>query len=153
MLNCPKCQSEQTQKVSIAYQSGVTNVNTITSSSGVILGGAGFNVGLGKGKTTGTMKTQLSQSISPPRKYSYKELFKRGFVFLIVSSIVITLLNIRNLYVSYFITFAIFFWMYKKYKDASTYNNNTFPRLLAQWNKNFICLRCGTIFEPGQQPK
>src|SRR5271165_1672349 len=59
--SCPACKSENTQRLSTAYMSGLSHFSAVTSGIGwaraPIVGGAW---------TTGISQTQLSQVVAPP---------------------------------------------------------------------------------------
>jgi len=72
-MKCPKCESENTQRLEVAFHSGTQNISTTSNSAGVGIGSGG-RVGFGGGvtKTSGQSQSILAQQASPPAKLSYK---------------------------------------------------------------------------------
>src|SRR5260370_2559545 len=73
-LRCPKCNSTDLKKVSLAHQEGRFRVDTRTRLHGVIVGEGGPDVVVGRATTRGIQQTELSKHLSPPAKWSYKKL-------------------------------------------------------------------------------
>ena len=71
VLSCPTCGSGNVQSLSIAYEGGLSTVNTRSSGSGIGIGiGRGGIIGMfgtGGGKTRGTAQTALSRRCAPPQ--------------------------------------------------------------------------------------
>lgn len=62
-LACPKCQSEDTQKISVIVEQGTTEIETETRGSAVGFG-SGAGVGFGKSSTSGVAQTTLAKKFS-----------------------------------------------------------------------------------------
>ena len=84
-LRCPKCNSTDLKKVSLAHQEGRFRVDTRTRLRGVIVGEGGPDVVVGRATTRGTHQTELSKQLSPPAKWSYLKLFGWSVVFSLVA--------------------------------------------------------------------
>jgi len=149
-LRCPKCNSTDLKKVSLAHQEGRFRVDTRTRLHGVIVGEGGPDVVVGRATTRGIQQTELSKHLSPPAKWSYKKLVLWfaiiSFLALVVyvrsvmsgpspaSSLPVTLYAI--LAPAAFISIVAVFLKH---------NHSTYQRQYAHWNQSFICERCGTI--------
>jgi hypothetical protein len=72
-MKCPKCESENTQRLEVAFRSGTQNISTSSNTAGVGIGSGG-RLGFGGGvtKTSGQSQSILAQQAAPPAKKSYK---------------------------------------------------------------------------------
>ena len=154
--SCPTCGSENTQRLSTVYMSGVSRFSAVTSGLGWAGGPAG-----GSGWTEGTSQTQLSLLAAPPRKRSYwpgvglialspllSALAAEGFR-RISGRLQLTLRFEDLATCSFFVLATVAFLLLIK---AFTYNRRTWPMLLLRWNTSFTCSRCGRVFIPGVGP-
>src|SRR5262245_12200281 len=73
-LRCPKCNSTDLKKVSLAYEEGLFRSNARTRIRGVLVGSGGPDLVVGSAATKGTRQTALSKRLSPPKKWSYLKL-------------------------------------------------------------------------------
>src|SRR5712692_7535730 len=84
-LRCPKCNSTDLKKVSLAYQEGLYRVHARTRLRAVVVGSGGPDLVVGRATTRGSQQSALSKQLSPPVKWSYLRLtFWSGLVFLCV---------------------------------------------------------------------
>lgn len=138
MIVCSSCQSDNVQKLSLAYESGISDVNTKTK--GVSFGGGGLN--FGGAKTKGTSQTALSKRTAPPRKYSYIKPLLIGLLASFIADIALTSLNIP--WLGYAVLAVVSGGLlYRSY----LYNHNQWPALYNSWSNSFICHKCGAIYE------
>ena len=154
--SCPTCGSENTQRLSTVYMSGVSRFSAVTSGFGWAGGPAG-----GSGRTEGTSQTQLSLFTSPPTKRSYWPCVGLIAVSPLLSALAAE--GIRRISGraqltfrfedlatgSFFVLAVVAFLLLMK---AFRYNRRTLPMLLLRWNMSFICSRCGQVFIPGVGP-
>jgi len=150
-LLCPNCKSTNLKKVSLAYQEGRSRLNARTRIRGVVVGSEGPDMVVGRATTKGTQKTEISEALTPPKKWSYRKLVGWSFlVFLSVGWIVIYVNTITKnsstvssmsltiysvLSACVFILLLVLFWRH----------NSSYQTQYAQWNRAFICERCGTV--------
>ena len=149
---CPACKSENIQRLSVVYESGISNVHA--QSSGVATG-HGVRV-TATTNTTGTVQTSASRRAAPPAKRSIIRLIIsigaifiliNGFFAIIISTFWRNSHNFAELVV--FIAAAAFCitlgarWL----KKATHYNKNIYPHLMREWNNSYLCNRCNNIFE------
>ena len=135
---CASCKSENIQKLSLAYMSGSSKTQ------GVGLGvGMGGGVGLGVG--TGTNQTLLSSMVAPPKITSpLVGAVGIWIVIIMLSSIFPAVFPERSFTViPTLILFILSFWGSFKFYRYLPAKNKT---LMEEYNKKYICLRCGNIF-------
>ena len=150
-LDCPNCHSTDLKKVSLAYQEGLSRLNVRTRMRGVVIGSEGPDLVVGRATTKGTQHTDVSKALTPPKKWSYRKLFGWSLlVFLSVGWIVFYASTITKnsstvfsmpltiygvLSACVFILLLALFWRH----------NSSYETQYAQWNRAFICERCGTV--------
>ena len=149
-LRCPSCNGTDLKKLSLAYQQGRVRVDTRTRLRGVVVGEGGPDVLVGRATTRGIQETEQSKLLSPPTKWSYLKLVLwSAFV-----SLVALVVYVRSVMSSpppastlpvklyavlapvAFILLMAFYWRH---------NHSTYQLQYAQWNRSFICERCGTV--------
>ena len=153
-LRCPNCNGAELKKVSLAYQEGLIRVDTRTRLRGVVVGQGGPDVVVGRATTRGHEQTALSRTLSPPLKWSYLKLI----VWSSVLSLVALVSYVRSVMSSpgpasslpvklYAVVFPLvflflvtLFWRH---------NHSTYSREYAEWNRSFLCERCGTVSQHG----
>ena len=169
-LSCPKCKSENTQKITSVVSSGTTHTTGTTSSTSVGTTGTTVGVSTSRGTVSATSTTDLARKLAEPtKKYEgFIRVLLCAFLFILPVSLVI------GGYVAYEIlwfemdpwakfhtagwVFGIipFFWLmnlvYKKWEPyrmaRKAYNQNEFPELHKRWSEGFYCHRCENIFVP-----
>src|SRR5229473_6372593 len=88
-LRCPKCNSTDLKKVSLAYQEGLYRLHARTRLRAAVVGGNGPDLVVGRATTRGSQQSALSKKLRPPVKWSYlKVVFWSGLVFLSVGWLV-----------------------------------------------------------------
>lgn len=149
-LRCPNCKSTDLKKVSLAYQEGLYLVNTRTRLRGVLIGSGGPDMIVGRARTRGFQPTELSKLLRPPVKWSYLKLVLWSGIFSLVALVAYVNHVMANpppvsalpveiyavLFSSGFVLVACLLWQH---------NHGTYPRQYAQWNRSFICQRCGAV--------
>jgi hypothetical protein len=149
-LRCPNCNGADLKKVALAYQEGRFRVNTRTRLRGFVFGEGGPDVVVGRATTRGIQETEQSMLLSPPTKWSYLKLVLwSAFVSLValvvyVRSVMSSPPPASSLPVKVYAVLAPFaflllvalFWRH---------NHSTYQSQYAQWNRSFICERCGTV--------
>ena len=150
-FSCPACGSDNTQRLSIAHTSGISQLSAVTNAIGW-----GRGLVFLSGHTTGTSRTQLSQLIAPPLKKGYRN----GLLLLLLSPLLAALaaetmllaaryafgaiLNYEHLATATFcvIELAAMVLLVRAFR----FNKKAWPKLLREWQMSFICQRCGHIF-------
>jgi len=149
-LRCPNCNSPDLKKVSLAFQEGLSRVKTRNRLFGLVFGHSGPGLLVGGAAGRGVQQTELSRTLKPPVKWSYLKLALRSvlvtfvvfgayILFVAASTPPVSTLPMK-LYVFLapvvFLALVFAFWQH---------NHTTFPREYAQWNRSFICQRCGAL--------
>ncbi len=149
-LHCPKCNSTDLKKVSLAYQEGTYNIDTRSRIRGLLFAGGGPDVLVGRATTRGSQQSALSKRLSPPSKWSYMKLVLWSGV-VTLTALIIYVQHVMSspvpasslpakLYVVFapvvFLLLVAIIWRH---------NHSTYQQKYAQWNESFICERCGTV--------
>lgn len=141
---CPYCQSENIQSYNIAYAGGVSSVNGVTTGVGIGMNG---RVGVGIGNTVGTQQTALSMMAEPPKKKSTTGLFIKGtlgiYFGLGIVFLVSGLSKSNWSLVIYIVAYAILVYNIHR---RTVWNREVYPELRRDWERTYICLRCGNKF-------
>jgi hypothetical protein len=151
-LRCPKCNSTDLKKVSLAYQEGLYRSKARTRLSAALVGGGGPDLLVGRATTQASQQSALSKQLSPPTKWSYLKVGSwsvLGFlciawlVFYVntvatnsstVSSSPLTIFVLISAVIFAFVVFLV--WKH---------NHSTYQRQFAQWEHSFVCQRCGAV--------
>jgi hypothetical protein len=151
-LQCPNCKSADLKKVSLAYQEGLQRVSTRMRLHGVVVGSDGPDVVVGRATTKGIGQTEISKELTPPKKWSYLKLFGwSALVFLSVGWIVFYVNTITKnsssvssapLTIYAAVSAGVFVVLFLVYWKR---NHSTYPRKYAEWDRAFICQRCGAV--------
>ena len=149
-LQCQKCGSTDLKKVSLVYQDGLSQVKTATRMGGFVLGQSGSGLFFGRAKTRGVQQSDLSTALNPPTKWSYIRL--AGWAFAVSCASLLAYIvfasastpPVSTLPVKLFVYLApptllfllALFWRH---------NHLVYPRQYAQWDRTFLCRRCGAV--------
>jgi hypothetical protein len=137
---CPKCHSEQIQTLQMVFENGTATA--VHNSSGVGVGiGSGGSVGLGFGgsRTTSTSISTLAAKVAPPQPRKMG-IFMAG-IFLPVLALVTN--NAGVMFVAVLIAAGCFVMGMK----MKRWNKTELPKLVAQWERRWLCHRCGNVFD------
>lgn len=135
--SCPSCGSENTQKISILYDSGTSK----SAAAGVAFGGGAMGIGALSGYT----RSSLAASISPPQKRSSSTLIFGIMVMTVFCAALLASSGWLCVLVVVIIGVAasILVWI-----GNNRDNKRYFEPEFSEWGKRFFCLRCGRIFLP-----
>jgi hypothetical protein len=149
-LRCPDCQSAELKKASLVYQEGLAHIKARSRFRGLVFGEAGPNLVTGGAVMRGMQQTELSKILNPPVKWSYLRLTFRAvaltfialFAYIVVvasSTPPVSTLPLK-LYVFLspvvFLVLAFAVWRH---------NHLVYPLQYAQWDRSFLCQRCGAV--------
>ena len=153
-LRCPNCNSTYLTKVSLVYQKGLSSTVAHTRLRAVGVGGSGPDFIVGKATTRAFHQSVLSKQLSPPVKWSYRKLIlwwtllflSIGWIIFYVntfikhSSAVLSppLILFSRLSAATFLLLLVLFWRH---------NQSAYKRRYRQWERSFLCQRCGTLTE------
>lgn len=133
-LECPKCGSENTQKLSLAVEAGTFSSNSFSFG----IGGAGTSMGVLGASTSGASTSKMAQKFAAPEKMP-----------VIGGFLAIMLLAAIAAFFFGGIAITVGFWIGVVAAIlALAYNLTSFPREFAEWNAKFLCLRCAEVFTP-----
>lgn len=149
-LQCPKCGSIDLKKVSLVYQDGLGHSKSRSRLIGFVFGGPGTGIVTGASVKHGMLQSDLSKSLNPPVKWSYAKLVAGSFaltcfalfayvIFVSASAPPVSTLPVK-LYVFLapfaFVLLTALFWRH---------NHLVYPRQFTEWDRSFLCQRCGTV--------
>ena len=133
-LQCPKCQSESTQKLSLAVEGGTFNSTGQTIGVGVSNSGVGAFGGASKGKSV----SKTAEKYAEPEKLPTIQ----GPLAIMVAAGVCSLF-----FGSSAITVGL--WIAGIAMVLCFLNNVfSFPKEHAVWDAKYICQRCAHVFTP-----
>jgi uncharacterized integral membrane protein len=151
-LRCPKCNSTDLKKVSLAYQEGLFRSDARTRLSAALVGGNGPDLVVGRATTQSSHQSALSKRLSPPAKWSYLKVCSWfvlaflcvGWVVFYANTVTTNATTVSSIPLTLFamISGAIFalllFLVWK-------HNHSTYQTRYAEWDRSFFCQRCGTV--------
>lgn len=139
-MKCPKCESDNTQRLQVAFQNGTQNIATTSRSVGIGIGsGGGLGLGLGRSKTSGQSQTMQAQQIAPPEKKPYLWPGIGAFVGLTLCS---SKNEVSTIVIGLILLGICGYILYTRKK----FNTETWPNLTNQWSESWICQKCGEIY-------
>lgn len=139
-MKCPKCESENTQRLEVAFHSGTQNISTTSNTAGVGIGSGG-RIGFGGGVTTtsGQSQSVLAAACAPPAKKPYKwpliGILLGSQLFSIIGGIggVVTALAVVG--ISGYLVYSRF-----------QFNSQNWPKIYQRWTESWLCHKCGGIY-------
>jgi len=151
-LRCPKCNSTDLKKVSLAYQEGFYRTDARTRLSAALVGGSGPDLLVGRATTQASHQTALSKQLSPPPKWSYLKVVSWsilaflcvGWLVFYINTVTTNSSTVSSVPLTLFAlisaaSFALLLFLVWKH------NHSTYQKRLAEWDSSFICSRCGTV--------
>lgn len=155
-MECSVCHSTNFVKVSLAYEQGLSADEGQSRSGGLLVGTGGVGLWGGRTTSTGTSQTRLSARLSPPTKWSYWTTLKVWLAGLLLLCFVGGALTPDNVHkAKEFI--REFSWALDAYVGALLffgwlvwrYNRRIFPLKRRNWDRSFLCRRCGNTTAVG----
>ena len=158
-LRCPKCNSTDLKKVSLAYEEGLFRSEGRTRLRAVAVGSGGPDLVVGRATTRGTGQSALSKKLTPPVKWSYLKVIGWsvlvfvcvGWLVFYVNTVTTNATTVSSAPLALFalISGAIFvlllFLVWK-------HNHSTYQKRFAEWDRSFICSRCGAVSRQELEP-
>jgi hypothetical protein len=153
-LRCPKCNSTDLKKVSLAHEEGLFRSEGRTRLRAIAVGSGGPDLVVGRATTRGTGQSALSKKLTPPVKWSYLKVIGRSVLLFVcvgwlvfyvntvttnattVSSAPLTLFALISSAVFVLLLFLV--WRH---------NHSAYAQEYARWDRAFICQRCGVVSE------
>jgi hypothetical protein len=151
-LRCPNCNSTDLRKVSLAYQEGLFRTVAHTRLRAVVVGGSGPDLFVARATTRGFQVR--SKHLSPPVKWSYRRLIFWWVLALLCVGWIVFYVNTvsRNSSVvlsTPLILFALFsaIVFVLLFVLVWRHNESTYKRQYSEWERSFLCQRCGALTE------
>jgi len=155
-LRCPKCNSTDLKKVSLAYQEGLYRTDARTRLSAALVGGSGPDLLVGRAATLASHQSVLSKRLSPPSKWSYLKVGSWsvlaflcvGWLVFYVNAVTTNSSTVSSPPLRFFVLISaacftlLLFLVWK-------HNHSTYETRFAEWDRSFLCARCGRIGGPG----
>jgi hypothetical protein len=151
-LRCPKCNSTDLKKVSLAYQDGLCRTEARTRLSAAVVGGNGPELVVGRATTQASQQSALSKQLSPPGKWSYLKVvfwsvlvfLSLGWIVFYVNTVTTNATTVSSAPLTLFVLifagiFALLLFLVWRH------NHSTYERGFAEWDRSFVCQRCGTV--------
>jgi len=155
-LRCPKCNSTDLKKVSLVHEEGFFRSEGRTRLRAVVAGGGGPDLVVGRATTRGTGQSALSKKLTPPVKWSYLKVIgwsvlvflSAGWLGFYVNTVTTKATTLSSAPLAAFglITgMALVLLMFLVWR----HNHATYRQRFAEWDRSFICQRCGSVSENG----
>jgi hypothetical protein len=151
-LRCPKCNSTDLKKASLAYQEGLYRADARTRLSAALVGGNGPDLMVGSATTQAFHQSALSKQLSPPAKWSYLKagswsvlaLLCVGWLVFYVNTVATNSSTVLSPPLTLFAlisaaSFALLLFLVWKH------NHFTYQKRFAEWDSSFFCERCGAV--------
>jgi hypothetical protein len=151
-LRCPKCNSTDLKKVSLAHEEGLFRSEGRTRLRAIAVGSGGPDLVVGRATTRGTGQSALSKKLTPPVKWSYLKVIGRsvllfvcvGWLVFYVNSVATNATTVSSTPLTLFgliygAIFALLLFLVWRH------NHSSYQTQYARWDKSFICERCGTV--------
>lgn len=155
-MKCPKCESENTQRLEVAFHGGTQNISTTSNSAGVGFSGGRMGVAGGVTTTSGQSQSVLAAACAPPVKKSETGPMA-AVIFGIFPCLLFLFLGSISSHTSLAMVLAMAFgalimfspiWGIGWYRlrSRSKYNLQEWPKLYQHWSESWICHKCGGIY-------
>jgi hypothetical protein len=151
-LRCPKCNSTDLKKVSLAYQEGLYGSHARTRLSAALVGGNGPDLVVGRATTQTSHQSALSKRLSPPAKWSYLKVGSWsilaflcvGWLVFYINTVTTNSSTVSSPPMTFFVlisgaSFALLLFLVWKH------NHSSYQRQFAEWDHSFLCARCGAV--------
>ena len=138
-MQCPNCNSENTQRLEVVYEHGTQAISTTSKSVGGGFGGT-FGVGGVHTSTSGTSQSTMAQKSAPPVKQKW------GYT---IAMMVVGLLCFNGSlgYIMFGVALVAAggFPLYRAFE----FNLGQWPNLYQAWKESWVCNKCGTFYRQG----
>lgn len=151
-LRCPKCNSTDLKKISLAYQEGLYRSDARTRLSAALVGGNGPDLVVGRATIQASHQSALSKRLTPPTKWSYLKVGSWsalaflcvGWLVFYVNAAMTSATTVLTTPVALFgligagILVSLLYFVWK-------HNHSTYPQQYTEWSRSYICQRCGSV--------
>jgi len=133
-LACPKCGSDNTQKLSLAVEGGTFKNDGTTFG----VGGVGRSAGVFAAASQGSSTSKLAQKHAAPEKMPPIQMF---FAIMICSVIAALFFGAAAVVWGFWIGIGV--------SILCIVNNvKSYPKEFAAWDAKYLCLRCSEVYTP-----
>jgi hypothetical protein len=149
-LRCPNCGSTDLKKASLAHEEGLSRIKAKSRLRGLFFGDDGTSVLVGTAETKGIQQTELAKRLRPPKKWSYLKPigWSAGISFVLLIVYVHSVMgstgkvsSLSGMVATVAIGGLFLVLMFATWR----HNRLAYPRQLAEWQRSFVCQRCGTV--------
>ena len=148
-VECPRCGSEQVQKLSVIYESGVAVVDTTSAGYGIGATGQGLGGGFGAAATRGVQVTALAAKAAPPARRNTGRpaiwMLFCGFLPFMLHWFESNGLSPAAPPMVMYSSFGIAALAFSILVSNSFWNSTEWPKLYQHWERMYMCNRCGTM--------
>lgn len=155
-MKCPKCESENTQRLEVAFNNGTQNISTTSNTAGVGFSGGRIGVAGGVTTTSGQSQSVLAAACAPPAAKSDKgpsAALVLGLFFPCLPMVFTVMfggslsLGLLGMTLGSLVVFSPV-WGAGLYllRSRSKYNKQVWPPLYRHWCESWICHKCGGIY-------
>jgi DNA-directed RNA polymerase subunit RPC12/RpoP len=150
---CPRCSGEDVKKLSIVHASGSSNLQAMTLVGGAGIGGGELGVGIGAAHTSGIQQTTLSSKVAPPLQR--RAMSSAGITFYLICFLSLIFSWVTDVGgpesylwgIGSIACLIVVVVRVHQRRAAMTWNETEWPLLRAAWDRSFMCMRCGHIWE------
>lgn len=140
-MKCPKCESDNTQRMEVAFHSGTQNTSTTSSATGLGFSGGRIGIAGGVSKTSGQTQSTLASACAPPEKKPTKAL-KWGIGY----GGLLAVFGFSYGWVYPLIGLALLGLSLYRFRAHSQFNSQEWPKLHQHWAGSWICHKCGVMY-------
>ena len=148
-VECPRCNSEQVQKLSVIYESGVAVINTTSAGYGIGATGQGLGGGFGAAATRGVQVTALAAKAAPPARRNAGRpaiwMLFCGFLPFMLHWFDSNGLGPPTPPIVMYSSFGIAAFAFLILVSNAFWNSTEWPKLYRHWERMYMCNRCGTM--------
>jgi hypothetical protein len=154
-VTCPKCESEDVQRLAMIYQHG-----TATSvSTGSTLGAVGDDLAVAGTVTSGKQQSLLAQQAAPPQPRGNSGCLLITGILLVAFGLLAPFVTVTRMadnrdvsllpvgIVVIVVGIILLVLSRARVRNNAEYNRTTYARLKERWDRTWLCLRCGSRFE------
>jgi hypothetical protein len=141
-MNCGRCGSDQTQRFALVYRAGAQQIRTSSHSAPYYSMASVMGVGGVVTETSGIASSLLAETTAPPEESSYALA-----ALLLLSAAALVAIG-RHWDQDVLIVGGAILFALGLYSALRSYRYNTriWPDLYRDWQRRWICLRCGNTF-------
>lgn len=158
-FRCAYCQSDDVKVLPLVVADGTSKIDTRTLTVGVGYASGHIGVGGARSTTTGEQRTQLAKLVSKPQRERQRaglaQVRESTVLFLVAILCVVAVAIAFQTFVVVYggLPASAFLWAWKRIGETpavSLVPIDTYPAILEQWQRSFLCMRCMRVIDPGE---